>query len=56
LQDDASKTFYFTLNPDRTVTFPPGEEVERDSRVRWKFAAGEQGSTSGNEVITMSHI
>jgi hypothetical protein len=30
----------------RTVTFPPGEAVERDSRVRWKYAEGESRSTA----------
>jgi hypothetical protein len=41
-------TFFLTLNPDRTVTFPPGEEKERDKRVRWKFAAGEPGTVNAN--------
>lgn len=41
-------TKFLTLNADCTVTFPPGEEMERDKRVRWKFVPGAPGDAAVN--------
>ena len=32
------------------MTFPPGQAVERDSRVRWKYSAGVAGSSTASQV------
>merc|ERR1712216_128300 len=45
---DEVVTKFLTLNADCTVTFPPGEEMERDKRVRWKFVPGAPGDAAVN--------